>query len=222
MAGVKSGGEPDNRGMPWHAFENALMPLRCVFCGVRTCERERYICNGCNEDLGSVESPPPSPPLEFEVTPLAFEFPLDEAIKAFKFRRRLYYGPALAQILCDACEALPDDIDAVLPVPLHWRRRWFRGFNQAREIGAPVARKLGVPIVREVRKRRATPHQSELKYHQRVRNLRAAFVVRGALRYHHVLIVDDVITTGATARELARVLLAAGVAKVSALAIARA
>lgn len=222
MAVVWYGGAPDNRGMLREAFENALMPLRCVFCGVRTCERERYICSGCNEDLRHAAPPPPAPPLEFELTPLAFEFPLDEAIKALKFRRRLFYGPALAQILCDACEVLPDDIDAVLPVPLHWRRRWFRGFNQAREIGAPVARKLGVPLIRDARKRRATRHQSELDYRERVGNLRAAFVVRGALRYQHVLIVDDVITTGTTVRELARVLLAAGVARVSALAIARA
>ena len=81
-----------------------------------------------------------------EVAPLAYEFPVDAAIKALKFQRRLYYAPAFGELLCKACALLPDDIDAIVPVPLHWRRRWFRGFNQAHEIGKLVAKKLGVPI----------------------------------------------------------------------------
>jgi len=206
------------------ALENAVMPLRCVFCGTRTQDQERYFCSGCDADLPRIESPPPSmsSPLEFDVASLAYEFPLDAAIKALKFQRKLFYAPALAELLCRECDGLPDDIDAVLPVPLHWRRRWFRGFNQADEIGVPVAKHLGIPLIRSVRRIRATPFQSGLSARQRSKNLRAAFSVHEPLRFQHVLIVDDVITTGTTMRQIALVLKRAGAKKVSALAVARA
>lgn len=205
-------------------LDNAIMPLRCVFCRARTQGAERHICSGCYDDLQHIASPPPatSSPLVHEIAAVAYAFPVDAAIKALKFKRRLFYVPAFAELLCAATDALPGDIDAVLPVPLHWRRRWFRGFNQAMEIGKPVARHLGVALVRKVRRARATPSQSGLSARQRAKNLKAAFIVCGKLSCRHVLIVDDVITTGATVRELARVLQRAGVRKVSALTVARA
>jgi len=200
------------------------MPLCCIFCGARTREPERYVCDGCHGDLPLIPSPPPAAgsPLEFDVSPLAYAFPIDAAIKALKFRRRLFYAPGFSELLCVAARELPAGIDAVLPVPLHWRRRWFRGFNQAVEIGRPVARTLGVPLVTAVYRKRATPFQSGLSALERARNLRSAFVVRGPLPYQHVLIIDDVITTGTTVHQVARVLKIAGVEKVSALAVARA
>lgn len=206
------------------AFEDAVMPLRCVFCGSRSRPPEQYVCIGCHDDLPFIESAPTpaSSPLESNVAPLAYEFPVDAAIKALKFRRKLYYAPALSELLIGARPNLPDDIDAVLPVPLHWRRRWWRGFNQAYEIGRPMARRMAVPLVRGVRRNRATPFQSGLSARERARNLRAAFSARGDLPYRHVLIIDDVITTGSTIFELARVLRRAGVARVSAAAVARA
>ena len=207
-----------------NAFDNALMPLCCVFCGTRTVGDERYICNGCVGDLPAISSPPPASgsPLVAELAPYAWAFPIDAAIKALKFRRRLVYAPALAQLLCGACAALPSDIDAVLPVPLHWRRKWLRGFNQALEFARPVARHLGVPLAHNVTRCRATPAQSGLSAAKRARNLQAAFRVPDALPGRHVLIVDDVITTGATVHELARVLTEAGAERVSVLAVARA
>ncbi|MDJ0748118.1 MAG: ComF family protein [Woeseiaceae bacterium] len=205
-------------------LHDALMPLRCVFCGARSIPPERYICCDCRAELTAVESPPPSPSSPFvdDVAPLAWAFPLDAAIKALKFRRKLWYAPALAELLCEASDRLSDDIDAVLPVPLHWRRRAFRGFNQAEEIARPVARHLGVPLVHNVKRRKATTFQSGLSARQRSRNLREAFVVRGALPYAHVLIIDDVVTTGVTMRQVAAALRRAGVGRLSALAVARA
>ncbi|MDH5620368.1 MAG: phosphoribosyltransferase family protein, partial [Gammaproteobacteria bacterium] len=107
--------------------------------------------------------------------------------------------------------------------PLHWRRRWLRGFNQAVEIAIPVARRLRVPLIGNVRRKRATPFQSGLSAKERAQNLRSAFTVKGDVRqYRHVLIVDDVITTGTTVQQVALALQRAGVNNVSALAIARA
>lgn len=204
------------------AVDNAVMPSRCAFCGTRTRCDERAVCTGCYDELPWTEAAAPAAPLRAEVAPLAYEFPVDAAIKALKFRRRLWYGPALAGLLRDAVTALPPDIDAVLPVPLHWRRQWLRGFNQAREIARPLARQLGVPIIGGVRRVHATRPQPGLSATARRRNLQGAFAATGTCRSRHVLIVDDVITTGATIRQLARVVLASGAETVSAAAIARA
>jgi ComF family protein len=158
----------------------------------------------------------------FVIAPYEYAFPIDAAIKALKFRRKLFYAPALAHLLMLSLPAFPDDVDALLPMPLHWRRHGLRGFNQATEIARPIRRATGLPFIRNVVRRRNTPFQSGLTAAQRKRNLKSAFAVKGDLCHRHVLIVDDVITTGETCRQLADVLLGAGVKRVSVLAIARA
>ncbi len=206
------------------SVDEAIMPLRCAFCGTRTLPGERLVCDACRGDLPWLHRPRLAAPAPITtlVTPLAYEFPVDAAVKALKFKRRLYYAPAFAELLCDAMRFLPRDIDALLPVPLHWRRRAFRGFNQALEISAGLRRSYGLPLVTGVVRSRATRSQSGLSAAARRRNVRDAFVARRRLNVRHVLIVDDVITTGATTRQLARVLLRSGAEKVSVLAVARA
>lgn len=153
---------------------------------------------------------------------LHYSFPVDAAIKALKFNRKLYYAPAFVDVLALARPMLPTDIDALIAVPLHWRRKTRRGFNQATELAMPLARVLGVPVIRGVRRCKATPFQSGLTAAMRARNLRQAFKVTRRCHYKHVLIVDDVVTTGATTESLAKALLASGAGKVSLLAVARA
>jgi len=162
------------------------------------------------------------PPFEAVVAPLQYRFPVDAAIKAFKFHRGLHYAPAFAAILVAAAARLPAGIDGLLPVPLHWRRQVMRGFNQAEEVCGPLRRLLGVRSVEAVRRTRATPFQSGLAGLARRQNLRGAFAVHGRITAGHVLIVDDVVTTGATCGRLADVLRNAGVRRVSVLALARA
>ena len=88
------------------------------------------------------------------------------------------------------------------------------------EIAMPVARMLDVPVVRGVRRIRATPYQSGLEAAERARNLKGAFVASRVNRHAHVLIIDDVVTTGATTVQLGRSLLKSGVKKISVLAVA--
>ena len=206
------------------AIGGAIAPLRCVFCGTRTRDNEQFVCCGCFADLPWTESPVLSgvPGLTRVLAPVAYAFPVDAAIRAFKFRRRLYYGPAFAQLLGTVLGELPDDVEAVLPVPLHWRRKWWRGFNQALEIAKPVARQLGLPLIHNVARCRSTPPQSGLTATERATNLRQAFRLRSPIDTRHVLIVDDVITTGETVKQLAKTLLNNGVDKVTAVAVARA
>lgn len=201
-----------------------LAPWSCAFCGTPSDKNEKGICVGCYADLPwSEPAISPTPGIfECSIAMLQYEFPVDVAIKALKFNRSLFYVPAFTEILCTARGLLPTDVDAVLPVPLHWRRKTRRGFNQATELAKPVAEMLGVPLLKGVYRKHATPFQSGLGAAERRRNLRRAFSVRKALGGIHVLIIDDVVTTGATSSQLAKVLLSHGAEKVSMLAVARA
>lgn len=198
-----------------------IWPHCCVFCGAR--QGLVPICDGCLADLPCATEPSGKElPFTIVVAPFEYAFPIDAAIKAMKFRRQLSYAPAFAYLLTPSLPALADDIDALLPMPLHWRRHAVRGFNQAMEITRPMQKMIGLPCVHNVVRRRNTPFQSGLTAAQRKRNLKSAFAVKGELRYRHILIIDDVVTTGETCRQLANVLLNAGVERVSVLAIARA
>ena len=226
------------------SIEAALMPRRCVFCGLVVHDDGRFACSDCNADLPWIKnscrfcalpladaSPEGVPcadcqrdpsPFTAALAPLHYSFPIDAAIKAFKFHRKLHYQPAFSDILLRAATRLPADIDAVLPVPLHRWRRMRRGFNQAAELASPVHKQLQLPLLDNVVRARPTPYQSGLDAAQRRRNLTSVFCVRGRISARHVLIIDDVITTGETCRQLATALFDSGVAKVSVLAVARA
>lgn len=201
-----------------------IAPPTCAFCGTLSRPPEGRICAGCFEDLPWTSPALSTSPGIFEcsVVMLHYSFPVDAAIKALKFNRKLYYAPAFVDVLALARPMLPTDIDALIAVPLHWRRKTRRGFNQATELAMPLARVLGVPVIRGVRRCKATPFQSGLTAAMRARNLRHAFKVTRRCHYKHVLIVDDVVTTGATTESLAKALLASGAGKVSLLAVARA
>lgn len=201
-----------------------LAPPSCAFCGTPGVAPEKNICAGCFQDLPwNVPAILPADGIfERKIAMLHYAFPVDVAIKALKFDRKLFYAPALAEVLCVAAPMLPRDIDCILPVPLHWRRKTVRGFNQATELAKPVASALAVPIARLVRRQKATPFQSGLDAPARAGNLRQAFLATGIGRFRHVLIIDDIVTTGATIEAVAKVLLATGIEKVSALAVARA
>jgi len=133
----------------------------------------------------------------------------------------------LSQPLADLlARALPLDerLDAVTAVPLHWRREWQRGFNQSELLARAIAKRRGIPVVRPLRRARATQTQAGLSNTERRRNVAAAFVCRrGAqqLNGQRVLLIDDVMTTGSTAAACANALKQAGAAKVVLLTVAR-
>jgi ComF family protein len=125
--------------------------------------------------------------------------------------------------------ALPDGerFDAATPVPLHWRRRWERGFNQSELLARAVARRCGIPVVHALRRVRATPAQAGLSNTARRRNVAAAFRPRRTAPWSRpvagarILLIDDVMTTGSTAAACAIALKGAGAARVALLTVAR-
>ncbi|MGH2347995.1 MAG: ComF family protein [bacterium] len=152
-----------------------------------------------------------------------YEGTLRDAVHALKFRGRMTLGAPLGRVMADAAGAAPalEGCDAIVPVPLHPSRRTERGFNQAEVLAQEVAAALGLSLAPDALKRvRATRAQSELQLDERRTNVRGAFAA-AAGGFQKVLLIDDVLSTGFTARECARALRAAGARKVVVLALAR-
>ena len=150
-----------------------------------------------------------------------------ELILAFKMADRSWLAPRLAEWLYRAVAPLLTDADLVVPVPLHRWRLLARRFNQAAVLAGLVARRAGVPAVPDLLVRtRRTPPQTRLSGPERRRNVRGAFQVRRArialVAGRRILLVDDVLTTGATASACARALRKAGAARVDVATLARA
>ena len=157
---------------------------------------------------------------------LAYDDGSRPLILAFKHGDRIESAAALAGWMARAGAPMLSDADLIVPVPLHWTRLVSRRFNQAALLARPLAREAGVAWVPDLLvRRRRTPSQGGLGRRRRRENLRGAFRVRESARSRvaerRVLLVDDVLTTGATAEACARTLLRAGASAVDVLTLAR-
>jgi ComF family protein len=152
----------------------------------------------------------------------SYDGPLQQLIHLFKYAKVESLAQPLSHFLL---QALPLDVnfDLIMAMPMHWRKRWERGFNQAELLAAPLARRYGLPLATNLRRARYTKSQAGLTETARRDNLRGSFCIRRAneVAGKRILLVDDVFTTGATLRAAAAVLKAAGTAHVSALTLAR-
>jgi ComF family protein len=152
------------------------------------------------------------------IAPFSYGYPLDAVIRAYKYGGRLAY----ARLLGSALAAATSDADAIVAMPLSPARLAERGFNQALEIARIVAAATGIPLLPfACRKVLDTPPQAALPWKERAKNVRRAFVCDADLAGRRVAVVDDVLTTGATLNELARVLRKAGAAEVAGWVVAR-
>ena len=225
-----------------------LLPACCLLCG-QACPH-RLICLACENDLprnleachvcglpgswgtGQVCADCLRHPPRWDqaVAALVYEYPVDHLVRRFKFHKDLACGQLLAEELARAVKARMEDTarglsdeqpDLLIPVPLHFLRRWKRAYNQAELIAVEVQKLCKIPLVNNVLKRvQPTAAQSGLNRKARLKNLRNAFrclPVDGA----HVALVDDVLTTGATLQECTRVLKQGGARKVSVWVAAR-
>jgi len=153
-----------------------------------------------------------------------FEGTLREAVHVFKFEGDPGLGAPLGKLAARAARTLPADVDVVVPVPLHFSRLLGRGFNQSAVLARHVAGELGKPLVLDALSRaRASAEQSGSSRTDRRANVRGAFVAKRArVAGKRVLLVDDVLTTGATAHACALALQNAGAQPVYVVALARA
>jgi ComF family protein len=184
---------------------------------------------GCGTCIGSEAA------VERTVVAFDYAFPWDRAILDLKFHSRTDLAEplaaALAQALQDdaqqqACPAPPERVECLVPIPLAPARLAERGFNQTALLARQLSQRLGIPVVPQALLRPVdTAHQADLPRAQRALNLRGAFMFdpqqRAALAGKRVALVDDVVTTGATATAAARELLRVGIRSVEVWAVAR-
>jgi ComF family protein len=149
----------------------------------------------------------------------AYEGVLRELIHLYKYGKVRTLARPLSGLLA---QALPRDeaYDAVVPVPLYWRRRLQRGFNQAELLARGLFRRTGIPVEKALRRVRPTPTQAGLSNSARRQNVVKAFRARGVAG-KRILLIDDVMTTGATAAACALALKQAGARRVALLTVAR-
>ena len=209
-------------------LESFFFPSRCRACGVDLDGPLRLLCRTCREEMTA-----PLPRDWREACLLggdgprfarrAYDGPAGEAVRLLKFGGKMRMAPLLAEAIWPLAAALKEHyrLDALVPVPLHPRRRRERRFNQAEEIGQVVAAATGLEFRRRGLARvKYTRPQVELTGEERLVNVRGAFAVREGFSGRGVLLLDDVITTGATVRECAAILRNAGAGRVVALAAA--
>jgi len=175
------------------------------------------------------------PHFQHTVAVFSYAFPLDKLIHALKYGERLELVNSFADQLAQRAQTRPDHI---IPMPLHPARLRERGFNQSLELARRVGKNLNIPVqLNSVQRVRDTPPQSSLSRQARNKNMRQAFaytqdigvqnlaginLLGENLTGQHVAIVDDVMTSGASLNEVARVLREAGAREVSAWVVARA
>jgi ComF family protein len=147
-------------------------------------------------------------------------------VHALKYGDRLDLAPTMGRWMARAGAELLNEADIIVPVPLHWRRLWARRFNQSALLAKIVSEKTGIEVVHDALKRvKATPQQVGLTRSERAENVQGAFRVstgdRAKVAGRRVLLLDDVLTSGATADTCCRALLRAGASHVDVLVFAR-
>ena len=207
LCGASSNGGlcvPCRSSLPYLPFDH------CPVCALPAAGR--LVCGAC------LAYPPA---FTHTVAAVSYAFPIDAMIHSLKYRANL----AMAPILADLLAAQIDQVifpDFIVPMPLHPARLRERGFNQALEIARCIAEKTGIALLPDVCKRiKNTVSQTGLPWKEREKNIRGAFACEMDLTGKHIAVLDDVMTTGATLNELARVLHAHRAIKVSGWVVAR-
>ncbi len=214
-----------------------LFSQDCQLCGLRSADTLCAACAGelplwsaggcprCGEQAtlgllcGACLAHPPA--FDHTIAAFCYAFPLDRLVQSFKFDANLALADLFASALAAAAgSARPD---ALIALPLARKRLAERGFNQSALLAERVARRLGIEYAAHgLLKVRDTPPQAGLNRRARLKNVRGAFASEASLAGKHVVLVDDVMTTGATLSEAAKTLKQAGAVTVSAWVVARA
>ena len=230
------------------AVLDAIYPPHCAQCQAET-PSGVHLCAACASEAPKIEPPfcrQCSQPFEGAITGefvchqcqerrLHFDCAVArfrsrgvvrEFMHRFKYNQHFYLRYPLADWLMEAVEderIRGEPYDAFVPVPLHPVRFRERQFNQAQELARLLAKRTGKPVLSALKRSRYTTTQTKLDREERMENLRNAFRVRhaSAVNHRHLILVDDVFTTGSTVDECARVLRQAGAASVRVVTVAR-
>ena len=194
--------------------ESLLIPLgtACKQCATPLPDAQYNLCGYC------IKHPPA---LDAVFAPYRFEEPLRTLLHDFKYREKLHLSRFLAEKMLTAQPTLFPKNTCFIPVPLHRKRIYERGFNQAAIFATYLAKKLNQPcLLHHIKKIKNTPHQAKLEARIRKKNLRNTFRIK-PIPYQQVILIDDLITTGSTANELAHQLKSKNKKKVTLWCIAK-
>ena len=212
---------------PWTLLD-WLFPPRCALCGafLRGKEKTAQLCPACagRERLKEGWKMGKFPFVAGSVCVYPYEGEVRRGVHRFKFRGAAQNGEIFGVLLASRVRetGLSEQIDLVCYVPCHPKVKRKRGYEQAQKLAKPLARELGLPLEPLLEKRRNTRPMYQLKAAQRRANVLGAYraVCPEALAGQRILLLDDIITTGATVSECARVLQTAGAAQVLCAAVA--
>jgi ComF family protein len=227
-------------------IERVLFPSTCVLCTAPGQSDGIDLCVGCLSDLPINANACPRCGEQLTTSSIAllcgaclrkspryhsthcayrYSYPIDHLVRALKYHNRLTHARVLGELLARSLikvriEPWPE---VLVPVPLAEHRYRERGFNQASEVAKQLQKHLAIPVRADLLERkRVTREQAGLDRSSRRKNVRNAFAMRAPLVAKHVAIVDDVVTTGSTVNEIARVLKKAGAQTIEVWAVARA
>lgn len=176
--------------LPW--IQNACITCASEFTNQHE-QNQGMMCGAC------LQTPPP---YDKCVALFSYQPPVSQLILALKFHRKLAYGRLLAEILAEKANEYYNKHlkpDLIIPMPLHPNRLKERGYNQALELAKPLAKKIDITLSTDLCSRIVdTQTQSSMIANNRRNNVKQAFAVHASLKNKHILIIDDVITTGST------------------------
>lgn len=217
--------------------------ILCILCGAPAELSGERLCRACRAELplqpagvcpccGGPEAVatncarcfPRAPAFDSCFSGCMYRYPVDQMIKRLKYQARLDLAHALSRPLLETLgrdmEVVPD---CLVPTPMHGKRLRSRGYNQAREVANVLSQRLSLPVDDQLlRRHKLTAYQYELRPEQRKNNVMDAFSLIKTMRYKNIAVVDDILTTGATADELARLLKHHGAQHVQVWCLARA
>ncbi len=208
-----------------HQLSDLFFPPKCPLCKRVLSQQETDLCRNCRRDTEEFKKS------NYNISFVAgwtamwyYSGEVRDSILRFKFHNRRSYGKTYGRLLAMKLLREPlGEYDILTWVPISRRRRLQRGFDQVALIGQALASELGIPLTPVLKKTRHTKAQSLVSgYARRKANVMGAFAVMdpAVIRGKRILLLDDIITTGATASECARTLLTAGAEKVYCAAVA--
>lgn len=190
--------------MPWH------QQSVCLQCALPSYQGQ--LCGNCLQS---------APAFDSTRALFRYEYPLDAVLQRYKYQQSLHIAKTFSRLMQEKF-SIQHPFDRIIPMPLHPKRLAERGFNQSLEIAKLVAKKLGIPLdTTSCSRIKFSPPQASLPLKARIKNMRGAFSCQENLQGQRIILLDDVMTTGASLHELAATVKSAGASHVECWVVAR-